>query len=162
MQKLPYSILNPMNPKNKPPFEVRPYGDRYRFDQESDITDVIYTSSGLRITVIAATSMFTNIYLELHFSSVSGFRMLDEGDLLGYWESKAFQTDHHLYEIISGGWATGEIISDGILSRNFDPNYREWFVATTNRCMNVLSDDEPMIREIGNGSISVRTQVPSQ
>ena len=42
-------------------FKVKPYGKEYRFDQESDITEVFYTYSGLRIVVVAATSMFSNI-----------------------------------------------------------------------------------------------------
>ena len=138
--------------------DVLPFGNQYRFDQESDIIDVIYSRSGLRVTVLAATSMFTNIYLELHFGSVAGFRLLDEGDLLGYWESRAFKNNNHIYEIRSGGWATGEQIEDGTLSRTPYRKYREWFVCTTNQCMNVLSDDEPMIREIGNPSVSVREE----
>ncbi len=135
-------------------FEVRPFGKSYRFDQESDIVDLVYTSSGLRITVIAATSMFTNVYLDIHFADISGFRLLDEGDLLGYWESKSFNDDHHIYEILHGGWATGESVDEGVLSRNEYINYREWFVATTNQCVNVLSSDEPNLREITNSSIS--------
>ncbi len=135
-------------------FEVKPVGKPYRFDQESDITDVVYTPSGLRVTVIAATSMFTNIYLDIHFASVAGFRLLDEGDLLGYWESPAFNSNHHVYEILTGGWATGESVANGVLSRNEFINYREWFIVTTNQCMNVLSGDDPLIREITNASIS--------
>jgi hypothetical protein len=131
-------------------FEVKPFGKQYRFDQQSDISDVVYTSSGLRITVIAATSMFTNVYLDIHFDDVAGFRLLDEGDLLGYWESRAFdQSKHHIYEILSGGWATGEVVDDGVLSRNESVNpYREWFVNTSNLCMNILSEQEPLIREV--------------
>jgi hypothetical protein len=132
-------------------FEVRPIGKKYRFDQESDITDVIYTRTGLRVTVIAATSMFTNIYLEFHFDWVAGFRMLDELDLLGYWESGAFRDGHHLYEIISGGWATGEVRQEGVIRDEQD--YREWFIVTTNQCMNVLAG-EPLVRELANPTIS--------
>lgn len=135
-------------------FEVTPYGKQYRFDQESDITDLFYTTSGLRITVIAATSMFTNIYLDIHFSSTAGFRLLDEGNLIAYWESGAFRSNYHVYEVLSGGWTNGEPLPDGILSNREFINYREWFIATTNKCMTVLSGDEPLIREITNPSIS--------
>lgn len=135
-------------------FEVRPYGKEYRFDQVSDITDVIYTSSGLRITVIAATSMFTNVYLDIHFSSVSGFRLLDEGNLIAYWESGAFNSNHHVYEVLSGGWSNGEPLPDGILSVRELVDYREWLIATTNQCITILSADEPLIREITNSSVS--------
>ncbi|HEX8248734.1 MAG TPA: hypothetical protein VF599_11210 [Pyrinomonadaceae bacterium] len=135
-------------------FEASPYGKEYRFDQQSDITDVIYASSGLRITVIAATSMFTNVYLDIHFSSVSGFRLLDEGNLIAYWESGAFESNHHVYEVLSGGWSNGEPLPDGILSVRELIDYREWLIATTNQCITVLSADEPLIREITNPSVS--------
>jgi hypothetical protein len=139
---------------NSDNIKVTPVGKQYRFDQESDIIDVVYSSTGLRVTVIAATSMFTNIYVEVHFPSVSGFRLLDEGDLLVYWDSRAFNSNHHVYEVIAGGWATGETVSEGVLSRNEHVNYREWFINTKNQCMNVLADEEPLIREITNRSIS--------
>lgn len=135
-------------------FKVGAFGKEYRFDQESDIVDVIYSSSGLRITVIAATSMFTNIYLEIHFSSVTGFRLLDESDLIAYWEDNSFGSSHHIYEIISGGWSNGEPLADGILSNREFIGYREWFIKTTNKCLNVLSGDEPLVRELTNVSIS--------
>ncbi|HXG85400.1 MAG TPA: hypothetical protein VNI84_15370 [Pyrinomonadaceae bacterium] len=135
-------------------FEVKPFGKKYRFDQESNITDVVYTISGLRITVIAATSMFTDIYIDIHFSSVSGFRLLDEGNLTAYWESEAFNSNHHIYEVLSGGWSNGEALPDGILSSREFIGFREWFIATTNECITVLSGEEPQIREITNPSIS--------
>lgn len=89
-------------------FEVEPRGKQYRFDQESDITEIFYTSSGLRIVVVAATSMFSNILLEIYFSNVRGFRFLDEADLIAYWETNAFDSNHHVYKILSGGWSNGE------------------------------------------------------
>jgi hypothetical protein len=133
-------------------FVVKPSGKEYRFDQESDIIDVIYTNSGLRITVMAATTMFTNVYLDIHFSFVAGFRLLDERDLLGYWESRAFNSNHHVYEILSGGWTNGEALQAGLFTNAIES--REWFIKTTNKCMNILSSEEPQIREIKNPSIS--------
>lgn len=135
-------------------FEVRPIGKQYRFDQVSDITDVLYTRGGLRITVIAATSMFTNIYLDIHFDWIDGFRALDEGDLVRYWESNAFRSGHHIYEILAGGWSNGETISDGLFTIHPAGESREWFIVTTNLCMNVLSGHEPFLREFTNPSIS--------
>ena len=54
-------------------FEVKPHGKEYRFDQESYIIEVSYTRTGLRIIVSAATSMFTNIFLDVRFNNISGF-----------------------------------------------------------------------------------------
>jgi hypothetical protein len=135
-------------------FEVKPHGKKYRFDQESNIIEVIYTRTGLRIIVIAATSMFTNIFLDIHFNNISGFRLLDEGDLIAYWESEAFNSNDHIYEILAGGWSNGEPIPDGILSKREFIGFREWFIATTNECITVLSGEEPQVREFTNASIS--------
>ena len=132
-------------------FKVKPYGKEYRFDQESDITEVFYTYSGLRIVVVAATSMFSNILLEIYFSNTRGFRFLDEGDLIAYWETKAFNTNHHVYEILSGGWSNGEKLQEDILDVSIGFEVNEWFIATTNCCMNVLSGTEPRIAEIMEG-----------
>jgi hypothetical protein len=47
--------------------------------------------------------------LEIVFKSVGGFRYLDEGDLLPYWSSAAFEnSDHLIHEIKQDGWAQQE------------------------------------------------------
>ncbi len=134
-------------------FEVEPFGNEYRLDQESDIIEVNYGITGLRLTVIAATTMFTDIYLDIHFDYVGGFRFLDEGDLIAYWQSEAFNSNYHIYKILSGGWANGEPLPEGILSAKSTFKSIEWFIATTNGCLNVLGS-EPIIREFSNPSIS--------
>ncbi len=133
-------------------FEVEPRGKQYRFDQESDVTEIMYTYSGLRIVVVAATSMFSNVLLEVYFSNVRGFRFLDEGDLLAYWIDKAFDSNHHVYKILSGGWSNGEVIETGILDVSKGFEVEEWFVVTTNGCLSILSGIEPRIEEIIEGA----------
>ena len=134
-------------------FEVKPHGKEYRFDQESYIIEVSYTRTGLRIIVSAATSMFTNIFLEVRFNNISGFWLLDQRDLIDYWESEAFKSNYHIYEILSGGWSNGEPIADEILSNREFIGYREWFIVTTSECITVLSSEEPQVREFTNASI---------
>jgi hypothetical protein len=129
-------------------FEVKPYGNEYRFDQESDIIEVLHTESGLRIIVVTAIDSKA-IFLEVFFDYVRGYRFLDEGDLIAYWESKKFDISHHTYEILSGGWSNGEVVEDNIMSVSKAMNFREWFIVTTNSCINVLSSyEEPKLREI--------------
>jgi hypothetical protein len=135
-------------------FEVIPYGKEYRFDQVSDIVEIIFTKTGLRVTVVAATSMFTDIYLDIHFANCNAFRFLEDGDLIAYWESESFKSNHHIYEILSGGWSNGDFLELGILSITSELGIREWFIATTNGCMTILSGEEPQVREFTNTSIS--------
>lgn len=137
-------------------FEVKPFGKEYRFnnDSVSDIIEVGFSKTGLRILVTAATSMFTNIYLEIHFANANAFRFLEGEDLTGYWESGAYESNHHIYEILSGGWSNGEVLEDGLLSTSSNIGIREWFITTTGGCMAVLSSEEPHIREFTNSSIS--------
>ena len=134
-------------------FEVEPYGNKYRFDQESDIVEISYGITGLRLTVVASTTAFTSIYLDVHFDNIFGFRFLDEGDLIAYWESDSFKSNHHIYQIMSGGWLTGESLPDGILSVTSSIEPQEWLIATTNGCITVLGN-EPIIRELSNARIS--------
>jgi hypothetical protein len=136
-------------------FEIEPFGKEYRFDQESDIIELNYGITGLRLTVIAATTLFTNIYLDIHFSNVSGFRFLDEEDLIAYWENDGFKSNHHIYKILSGGWSNGEPLPDGIMSvhSSFESAI-EWFIATTNGCINIISGTEPSVKKFSNNTIS--------
>jgi hypothetical protein len=135
--------------------KAEPFGKEYRLDQQSDIVEVTFSYTiGLRLTVIAATTMFTNIYLDLHFPSVIGFRYLDESDFPNFGESKDIHSNHHVYKILSGGWATLEPLPPELSSVTVEFEPFEWFIKTTNGCMNVLSSGEPVMREFTNGSIS--------
>ncbi|HEY0502982.1 MAG TPA: hypothetical protein VGD42_05740 [Lysobacter sp.] len=126
-----------------------PFGCGYSFKRESDIVELSYSASGLRVVIVTnRTDTEGTCFVEYLFKRPRGFRVLDEGDLIRYWESGAFRADRHLYEVTSGGWKAQEIEIAGMLSVTDDVGgYREWFIATTNRCANVLSVREPEIRE---------------
>src|SRR5206468_2582002 len=47
-------------------------------------------------------------------------------------------TPYHVYEITNGGWLHGETTEPGILDVSRGLGYHEWFIATTNECMNVF------------------------
>lgn len=138
-------------------FKIKPYGNEYNFDRQSDIIELIFSVTGLRVTVITGSSKFTNVYLDIHFKNINGFRLLDEGDLIAYWESGLFNVNHHIYEILSGGWSNGESLESGMLSVSSSIGTKEWFIATTNRCLTVLSSSEPQINEFINSSISLNS-----
>jgi hypothetical protein len=59
-----------------------------------------------------------------------------------------FRTPHHVYEITNGGWLSGEAFEPGILEIAKDFEMREWFICTTNGCMNVLAALPPALADI--------------
>jgi hypothetical protein len=83
--------------------------------------------------------------IQFTFDGPRGFRLLDEGDLIRYWESRKFEPGYHLFELTAGGWREQETTLPGMLSVSDAIGAREWFVATTNQCMNVLAADPPTV-----------------
>ena len=130
--------------------EAQPLGNEYRFEgKESDIIEVFDSVSGLRIIVQTWIDSINQVLLQIYFRRVQAYRYLDEADLIAYWEREEFKSPHHVYEITSGGWLTGEILEPGILSiakSVLQP--REWFICTTNGCMNVLADSSPELTDL--------------
>jgi len=129
--------------------EAKPVGNLSAGRTESDISEVTLGRSGLRVLVEALLVDGHERYaVELHFDAPRGFRYLDEGDLLRYWRSKVFSPCAHLFEITSGGWLDQERQCEGMLNTtDAVGTCREWFICTSNGCMNVLSVNEPLVRE---------------
>jgi hypothetical protein len=130
--------------------KVEPVGECYTTRNESDIAELMLGIAGLRVIVSTTGPEGNNpVLLEFTFSAVRGFRYLGEGDLIRYWESRAFPHGFHLYKIHAGGWRDQELATHGMLSvAGSDENVIEWFVGTTNGCLNVLSPFPPQIREL--------------
>ena len=129
--------------------EAQPLGNQYRFEgKESDIVEVFNSLSGLRIVVSTWIDEINQRLLEVSFRRVRGYRYLDEGDLLRYWQREILRTSHHVYEITSGGWLNGEPWEPGMLDVSKTFEIREWFIATTNGCMNVLSSEPPELKQL--------------
>lgn len=118
-------------------------------NRESDIVDFQWTVFGLKITISTWKSSEKQIGIEYEFAGFNGFRYLDEGDFLGYWNLPDFKSGFHLFRIIKGGWKSGEVTENGILdvSRAVD-ELNEFFIATTNGCLTVLAYEKPTITEI--------------
>ena len=127
--------------------EVLELGPKHTTEShESDISSITDTKDGLTIIIDTIDEHGRQKNLKVHFSYVRGFRYLDEGDLIYYWESEKFRSPFHVYEIISGGWCNGEVIQPGILSVSEAIKLREWFVTTTNGCVNVISNSPPTVQ----------------
>ncbi|WP_146168190.1 hypothetical protein [Pseudomonas mangrovi] len=129
--------------------EVEAIGPKHTNERhESDIYSVSDSKEGLTILIDTKDESGNRRDLRVYFEYARGFRYLDEGDLIHYWESKAFSTPHHVFKILSGGWSNGEAVEPGILSVSKAVEITEWFVATTNNCINVLTESQPLIEFI--------------
>lgn len=104
-------------------------------------------ASGLRIVVYLGELESEPRYLEVFFTDPRGFRYLDEGDLLPYWETGSFREPGQVvFEIKEGGWAEQEEHA-GLLSVTAAVGgHREWFVPTSSACVNVVSRSAPIVR----------------
>lgn len=114
----------------------------------TDLCDLSLGFSGLRLAVLIGRDEQENdLFVEIVFTTIRGFRYLDEGDLLFYWRSGAFDTANYLvFEIKAGGWAEQEV-GNGMLDTTAAVGaYREWFIVSGNACVNVISVGEPLIR----------------
>ena len=129
--------------------EVKVFGPKHSTERhESDIYSISDSKDGLTILIDTIDENGERRDLEVHFDYARGYRYLDEGDLIYYWESKKFQTPYHLYQILSGGWSNGEAVQSGVLSVSIAIEMQEWFVATTIGCINVISSSVPTAKFI--------------
>lgn len=128
--------------------EAKVVGGRREEEGESEICEFCDTASGLSILVESYTKGKPTQKHRVTFENHNGYRVLDEGDLIRYERSEAFNQPYCVYEIIKGGWSNGEITEVGILDTSKAVSVREWFIATTNMCASVLSNMEPKIENV--------------
>jgi hypothetical protein len=129
-------------------YTVEPVGPSIPEPKNSDLIDLSLGFSGLRVAVNLGEDVHgSDQFLEIMFTSPRGFRYLDEGDLLPYWRSGAFDTSRFLiFEIKSGGWAKQEEQNGMLNVTAAVGTFREWLIVSSNACLNVISAVEPIIR----------------
>ncbi|WP_416203533.1 hypothetical protein [Xanthomonas euvesicatoria] len=127
---------------------LEPVGSEVQWHEGADVTEIISTSSGLRIVVAAPAGV--DRHLEIHFPFVRAFQAMDEGDMLEYWESP-LTTGHVLYKVIAGGWrdrTAGHFLH---VTASLD-SMQEWLIVSECLCVSVLSAYVPHLREFGDAS----------
>lgn len=126
------------------------FGPSIPGSRKADITELALGVTGLRVVVaVGEHENGENRYLEIMFTDPRGFRYLDEGDLLPYWRGGVFNTlDHLVFEIKRGGWAEQEQHAGMLNVTAAFGGHREWFIASQNGCLNVISRLEPIIRSL--------------
>jgi hypothetical protein len=88
---------------------AEPVGTLYTTRNESDICELSLAMTGLRVVVETNPNGSEEcLWVEYQFKFPRGFRFLDEGDLIRYWESNVFTRGYHLFEVSSGGWLEQE------------------------------------------------------
>lgn len=121
------------------PLELRPFDAEVGMPSASDISWVSYDGRKLEVMVAQVASSAGKFKgIKFTFDWVTGFRLLDEGDLLRYWRSDGYRGGHHLFSVEAGGWAEEEFKLEGVKDKR-----REWLVVTGNGCMNVFAHDAP-------------------
>ena len=127
---------------------VETFGPQIANLKNSDLCDLSLGFSGLRVAVcLGEDEQGNDRFVEIVFTAPRGFRYLDEGDLLPYWRSDAFDTSRYLvFEIRRGGWIEQEERSGMVNVTSAVGTYREWFITSSNACLNVISAAEPLVR----------------
>jgi len=127
---------------------LEPVGYEIEWHGGSDVTEITNTSSGLRIVVAAPKGI--DRYLEIHFPFVRAFQVMDEGDMLEYWQTP-LTTGNALYKVASGGWrerAAGQFLH---VTASLDA-MQEWLVVSEGLCVSVISAYVPHVREFGDAA----------
>lgn len=126
--------------------EIEEIGPKY-FDGrfESDIESIADSANGMFVVIDSKNENGDAIKLKVSFELSLAYRYLDEADLSYYWDTGLFSSRYHVYEILKGGWSNGEPRQSGVLIFTHACKNREFFLATTNGCLNVVSDNPPKI-----------------
>lgn len=126
-----------------PQLKTKPFDDAREVRSESDIADLSFASSGLKIDVALELREGDQVHgLRVSFSDACAVRYLDEADLARYWTSSGFVRGHCVLEVTEGGWSDEENEFQG-----FATSRREWLIVTGNGCVSVFAASEPSIKE---------------
>jgi len=118
--------------------KAKPFGCLEQFDWGSDIHSVAYDG---RLLIRVLRNRNKDDGIEVIFSQVGGFRLLDEVPLAEYWTDDDFPSGYPVLEVFDGGWAKEEDKRLG-----YTQNQREWIIVTDGACVSVFSETEPEIR----------------
>ncbi|MYM90343.1 hypothetical protein GTP91_24620 [Rugamonas sp. FT82W] len=117
-----------------------PVSNDCTFQSQLDLTNVRLDWGNLAVTLMSGGDRKVVI---AKFEEVVGFRVLDEGDLLEFWPVCA-SDNGWLFEIQENGWFDLEASRPGFL-REKGLGVSEYFIASQNSCISILSGGAPMI-----------------
>ena len=115
--------------------------------EEFDNPEVLGVGYDLNNLVIFYKSNSEDTY-DIVFKDAIGFKCLDEGDMLHYWNHE-IMIKNWLVEISTGGWMDLESSTNGFVSVH-NQNCREFFVMGINDCVSIIAFSEPEIKQKNN------------
>lgn len=107
-----------------------------------EVIDIRYSLGNLAVTVsdsVAGTWVVT-------FEDVTGFRVLDEGDLLEFWP-ECSSPRGWLFRVLEDGWFSQESQRSGFLARD-TKKVTEYLITGVDDCVNVLAWSEPLVSRL--------------
>ena len=104
-----------------------------------EVTGLLYDLQSLVIDVVQEDGRRAQIV----FRHPEGFRVLDERELLEFWQ-EYHQGNGWLYEVFEGGWQELERTRIDYFGCLFGSQLREYFIVA-DACVNVLSCSPPEI-----------------
>jgi hypothetical protein len=107
-----------------------------------EITDLHYDLWTLKVRL-----EFLNLNHPIYvvFKNVEGFRVLDEGNLMEFWNTKT-RVDGWLWKVEKNGWHDQEKLRDGFFTGKAHLNdHDEYMIVGTNDCINIITGNEPII-----------------
>ncbi|WP_287027969.1 hypothetical protein [Herbaspirillum sp.] len=122
------------------PVNAVPVPNQCTFRSSVDITQVRFEWGELAVTL---TSGGDRKVVIAKFDEVVGFRVLEEGDLLEFWPVCS-SDNGWLFQVLENGWFDLEAIRSGFL-REKGLGISEYFIASQNSCISVLSGGVPSI-----------------
>ncbi|MEC7264448.1 MAG: hypothetical protein VXW38_11960 [Bacteroidota bacterium] len=119
-----------------------PKVSQVNFDLHENL-ELINLSYDLWRLTITLTMPGKKKMIYLTFENIYGFRLLDEGDLLEFWDSNT-GTKGFLWKVESGGWLDLEKNRGGFVSGH-NRDIQEYLVKGINECASVLTSKGPAI-----------------
>ena len=113
-------------------------------DTHVEIYNLTYDCQTLKISLVDDIGD----EIAVMFEKVLGFRVLDEGNLLEFWDVE-LRAPGWIWRVQSGGWFDLEKLRQGFLAKHYGRHDNvEYLVCGINECVSVLTDSEPIIYKI--------------
>ena len=120
--------------------QVKPFQPAQAYDGLPEISDISFDLWFLTITVYFQ-QIVKPVYIK--FDGIRGFRVLDEGDLLEFWNPE-LRADGWLWIVEKGGWFDLESTRNGFVS-GVTGGYSEFLILGENECVSVITEGSPEI-----------------
>lgn len=108
---------------------------------ECEILEIHYTLDNLEIIVLNRSN---NKKYAVSFGLTKGFKVLDESNLLEYWDEIP---KNGLYKVYKDGWLTFESTRKGFFADGFGKT-QEYFISGADDCIHIFSQSPPTVKEL--------------